>query len=221
MLILAGAMHAAVAQTPRWVITNRWEGSGSCQTDKFWVNGAKWRIRYEPAGTGIFQISVYNTENQLVDVATNQNRHVPLNGYATLKGIGERHLGITGVDTTWKVTVEQYLTAIEEWHLRQLLKQPKPKRLKVGVWTGEGGQTQYTFTVPSDSWQIRYSRSGDGLFQIVVENDGGFVALAANDLKEGEGHSWVHNAGTFTMNVTAEDVSWKVEVVAEEAPGGG
>jgi len=218
---LVASAGLVLAQEPRWVVTNRWQGFGSQQTEMFWVNGAAWRVRYRPKGKGIFQISVYDDQGALVDMATNQNFPEPLSGNATLKGRGQRYLGITGVDTTWEVTVEQRLTVIEEWHMRQLLQQPRPQMLKVGIWTGSGGESEYTFTVPSRSWQIRHSHSGDGLLQITVEDAAGFVALAANEVRSSEGASWVHKAGTFTIRVNAGNVDWRVEVLCEDVPGAG
>jgi hypothetical protein len=125
------------------------------------------------------------------------------------------------VDTSWDVTVEQYVTVIDEWHLRQLLQQPRPQLLKIGLWTGGDGQSEYTFTVPSRSWQIRHGHSGDGLLQITVEDTAGFVALAANEIRAAEGSCWVHQAGTFTMRVNADRVDWKVEVLCEDMPAAG
>jgi len=215
-----GAM-ALRAQAPRWVVTNRWQGFGSQQTEMFWVNGDSWRVRYRPAGKGLFQIAVYDGEGKLVDMATSQNRGSPSSGVTTLGGRGQRYLGITGTDTTWEVTIEQHVTTIEEWHLRQLLQQPLPQMLKVGIWTGGDGQSEYTFTVPSRSWQIRHSHSGDGLLQITVVDAEGFVALAANDIRAAEGQCWVHRAGTFTMRVSAAAVDWKIDVLCEDTAGNG
>jgi hypothetical protein len=220
MVVVLGAGFVR-AQAPRWVVTNRWQGFGSQQTEMFWVNGESWRVRYQPAGKGLFQIAVYDTQGKLVDMAVNQNRSHPGGGVTALTGRGQRYLGITGMDTTWEVAIEQQVTTIEEWHLRQLLQQPQPQMLKVGIWTGGDGQSEYTFTVPSRSWQIRHSHSGDGLLQIVVDDAEGFVALGANEVRATEGQCWVHKPGTFTMRVNADAVNWKVEVLCEDTAGSG
>ena len=220
VVVCLASTSRLLAQVPRWVVTNRWRGYGSQQTEMFWVNGDAWRVRYRPAGTGIFQIAVYDASGSLVDVATNQNRAEPVFGSATLRGRGQRYLGITGVGTTWEVSVEQHVSTAEEWHLRQLLAQPRPQLLKLGLWTGSGGTSEYTFTVPSRSWQVRQTHSGDGLLQILIEDAQGFVALGANDVHAAEGTSWVHRAGTFTMRVQSDDVDWKVEVLCEDAARG-
>lgn len=221
VLLLVASPGPLLAQAARWVVTNRWQGYGSQQTEMFWVNSETWRVRYRPAGKGLFQISVYDGQGALVDVATNQNREAPLPGSAGMKGRGQRYLGITGVDTTWEITVEQRVTVIEEWHLRQLLQQPRPQMLKVGIWTGRAGDSEYTFTVPSRSWQVRHSHSGDGLLQIKIDDAEGFVAFGANEVRATEGTSWVHKAGTFTMHVRAGTVDWRVEVLCEDVPGAG
>jgi hypothetical protein len=221
LLLLAAGAGSLLAQAPRWVVTNRWQGFGSQQTEIFWVNGDAWRVRYRPTGKDLFQVMVYDAPGKVVDVVTNQNLDVPLSGSTSLHGRGQRYLGITGVGTTWEITVEQHVSVIDEWHLRQLLLQPRPQLLKIGLWTGSNGQSEYTFTVPSRSWQIRHCHSGDGLLQIRVEDADGFVALGANDVRAAEGSSWVHKAGTFTMRVNADQVDWKVEVLGEDVPAAG
>ncbi|MBN2451537.1 MAG: hypothetical protein JXR77_14195 [Lentisphaeria bacterium] len=220
-LVLLAVAAAAMGQEARWVITNRWEGMGSQQTEIFWVNGSDWRVRYRPKGKGIFQIAVYDQASDLIDLAASQTRSSLTSGSADLHGRGARYLAITGVDSSWEVTVEQHVTTIEEWHLTQLLKQARPRLLKVGIWTGEAGAAEYTFHVPADHWQIRHGHSGDGLLQIVVEDADGFVALAANEITAKTGSSWVHKAGTFTLRIRAENIAWTVEVLAEDTGGGG
>ncbi len=208
------------AQAPRWVVTHRWVGFGSQQTEMFWVNGSAWRVRYRPAGRGLFQVAVYDAQGRLVDMVANQTDDRLFAGARKLEGRGKRYLGITGLDTTWEVTVEQLVSVVEEWYLRQLLQQPPPRLLKLGVWTGTDGESEYTFSVPSPSWQIRHSHGGDGLLQIIVTDSEGFVALGANEVRATEGVCWVHKPGTFTMRVKADGVQWKVEVFCEDAGGG-
>jgi hypothetical protein len=209
------------AQAPRWVVTNRWQGFGSQQTEMFWVNGDAWRIRYRPSGKGFFQIVAYDAQGKYIDTVTNQNLDVPGAGSTSLRGRGQRYLGISGVDTTWEIILEQRVSVIEEWHLRQLLQQPWPQLLKIGLWTGSDGQSEYTFTVPSRSWQVRHSHSGEGRLQIMVADEAGFVVLGANEVRSAEGKGWVHKAGTFTLRVNAEQAEWKVEVLCEDTPAAG
>ena len=220
-LLLAAGATSLQAQTPRWVVTQRWQGFGSQQTEMFWVNADQWRVRYRPKGKGLFQIAVYDAQGALVDMATNQIHGRPLKGWYDLRGRGQRYLGISGLGTTWEVTVEQYLTVIEEWHIRQLLLQPPPQLLKVGIWTGGAGRSEFTITVPSRSWQIRHAHSGDGLLQIQIDDADGFVAFGANEVRASEGSSWVHKAGTFTMRVHAGAVDWRVEILCEDDAGAG
>jgi hypothetical protein len=221
LLLFAAGAGPLLAQAPRWVVTNRWQGFGSQQTEMFWVNGDACRIRYRPSGKDLFQIMVYDPQGKVVDMVANQSRVVSAPGSGSLRGRGQRYLGITGVDTSWEITVEQHVTVIEEWHLRQLLQQPRPQLLKLGLWTGSDGQSEYTFTVPSRSWQVRHSHSGEGLLQIMVDDAAGFVALGANEVRAAEGTCWVHKAGTFTMRVNADRVDWKVEVLCEDLPAAG
>jgi len=75
--------------------------------------------------------------------------------------------------------------------------------------------------VPSRSWQIRHARSGDGLLQIQIDDADGFVAFGANEVRGGEGSSWVHKAGTFTMRVNAGAVDWRIEILCEDDTGAG
>jgi len=207
--------QTGMAQKAQWVKTHSWSGHGTKQTEMFPVNGQKWRIRYYPEGEGLFQIAVYNEQNELLDMAANQDRAFPLKGFASLKGGGHRYLGITGLNTTWTVVVEQYLTAIEEWKLRQTMKQPGPELAKVGTWTGESGEAQYAFRIPAGSWQILCTQEGRGLLQVEVVDEEGFVALAANSDRPGQSVSWVHKTGTFSIKVKSDGPSWKIDVLAE------
>lgn len=221
LVLFMAAAGPLLAQAPRWVVTQRWQGFGSQQTEMFWVNGDAWRVRYRPSGKGLFQIVVYDAQGKLVDTAANESDLVPVAGSSTLHGRGQRYLGITGLDSSWEISVEQHVTVVEEWHLRQLLQQPRPQLLKVGLWTGSDGESEYTFTVPSRSWQIRHCHSGDGLLQIRITDAAGSVALGANEVRAAEGSSWVHQAGTFTMRVNADHVDWKVDVLCEDTPASG
>ena len=142
-LILASAIavvglflgRSAGAQESRWVETHRWKGSGTVQTERFLVNASKWRVRYHPLGTGIFQINIFDEDGTLIDVAANWTK--PMNAYRDFTGKGIRYLSITGPDTTWEVMIEQYLTAIEEWHLDQMIKLPPRRLTKLATWAGD------------------------------------------------------------------------------------
>lgn len=206
---------AVRGQDARWVKTHSWSGYGTKQTEMFWVAGSRWRLRYYPSGEGLFQIAVYDEANELLDFATDQNRPFPLRGFASLKGSGRRYLGITGINTSWRVVVEQYVTRIEEWHLLQLLGQPSEPLVKIGTWTGEEGSAKYTFRIPEGSWQIVCTQSDPGLLQVEVTDTEGFVALAANGTLPGESVSWVHKAGTFTIRVVSDAPAWQIDVLAE------
>ncbi len=187
---------------------------GTQQTDKFWVSGAKWRVRYRPRGTGIFQVSVCDESGSFLDLAANQRE--PLRGVKGFKGRGCRHLSISCSDVRWTVTVEQYLTVIEEWQLLQLMKQPPPSLYKLGTWTGDAVETEYELVVPSGSWQLTYANTGKGTLQLLVLDEEGAIVSSAPPKAGEHGQGWVHRSGKFVLRVKAVDTSWKVEVLGEQ-----
>jgi len=213
--VLFGA-HAALAQKARWVETHSWSGVGSKQTEMFRTNGAKWRIRYKPRGAGLFQVAVYDEQSQIQDVAVSMKGGEMVSGHKTFRGRGLRYLAITGVDASWRVAVEQRLSVIEEWQLVQIMREPQPELFKVGSWTGEETEAEYEVTIPRGSWKIVHSNTGGGFLQVLVRDDDGVAAVAANTTEAGEDVSWVHRAGKFTMAVKADNTSWKVDVLGEQ-----
>ncbi len=215
VFVILVTVRAATAQKARWVETHSWSGLGTKQTEVFWVNGDKWRIRYSPHGTGIFQIGVYDKTGQLLDMAADQD--APLKGTAVLTERGSRYLTITGIGTKWDVRVEQFLSVIEEWQLTQLMRQPSTPLVKLGTWTGETIDAEYEFTVPAGRWKVVHSNSGGGFLQIIIEDQNNFVALAANTSDASEDFSWVHRPGKFVMKIIAANTSWKVDVFCEQA----
>jgi len=195
----------------RWVKTGEWSGTGTCQTRIFRIYGSKWRVRHRHQGNGLFQIGVYDAGGGLLDMAANLRQ--PVSGVHTLTGRGDRYLAINGIETSWEVTVEQYLSILEEWQLREAAKQPKPTLRKIAVWFGEDTDADYAVTLPvTGSWKIVHSNTGAGMLQIMVRNRAGLVALAANSSDPGERTSWIHGSGDFTVHITAVKTHWKVEI---------
>jgi len=91
MGILAGSFTSR-AGNGKWVTTHTWQGSGTCQTKMFWVNGSRWRVRHRHKGTGLFQIVVYNAKGTVLDVAANLTEPIP--GVKTFTGRGYRFLAM-------------------------------------------------------------------------------------------------------------------------------
>ncbi len=219
VLLLALLLPAAApAQEPVWLETHSWKGSGTARTEIFWANTSRWRIRYRPRGKGLFQISVYNVKGELVDVAANQAE--PLRGMAYMKEKGEFFLAITGADTEWEVSIEQFVNMAEEWQLRQRAKLPPPAMWKIATWTGGAGRQEYDIDVPHGSWQIVHSNHGPGLLQIQVFDQKGDLAVAANNALPGSGLSWLHTPGRAKVAINAVDTAWKIEVFCEAATAG-
>ncbi|OGV69092.1 MAG: hypothetical protein A3K19_16695 [Lentisphaerae bacterium RIFOXYB12_FULL_65_16] len=217
LVVLAAAMVAsgsALAQEAQWLETQSWSGAGTAQTEMFWVVGSQWRVIYRPSGKGIFTVAVYDRDSRLLSIPTDQSE--PISGSKSLRGTGERYLAITGIDSSWQVRVEQYLTKIEEWHLTQIMRQPKPSYGRMGTWTGEDATEEYEFEVPQGSWQLVHRNDGGGYLQVVVRDDQGYVALAANATAAGQGTSWVHKPGKFVMEVKAAGTKWEIHVLTQE-----
>ena len=210
--VLAGFVPALRAQEARWVITHSWEGQGTRQTRMFPINGTRWKIRHKHTGRGLFQISVYDEEGNLLDLAANLSE--PIAGVTTLPGRGKRYLAISGINTEWEVTVEQYLSVIEEWQLTQVMQKPDPPLRKLATWFGGDADVEYELAVSEGSWKIVHSNTGGGVFQVIVrgEDQERFVALAANTSEPEESESWVHRNGAFHLRIKAENTEWKVDV---------
>ncbi len=209
-LLVSGS---AMAQKARWVTTHSWSGVGSKQTEMFWLNAGKWRVRYKPRGSGIFQVCIYDEQGELLEIAADMRR--PLAGYKTFRTRGKRYLAITGVDVKWTVTIEQRMSVIEEWQLTQVMRQQPPTLRKLGTWTGDK-DAQYEFTVPHGSWKLVYNNSKDGFLQVLIRSDEGMAALAANTSSKGQDESWVHTSGKFTMEVKSAETNWEVDVFCEQ-----
>ncbi len=213
-LCLAWDRDAGAGWEGKWVTTHRWQGAGTRQTEMFWVNGRRWRVRHRHKGPGLFQIMVYDAQGHLLDVAANQTEPIP--GVKTMEGRGYRFLAINGVNTQWEVTVQQYMTLAEQWQWHELSRKPGPRLRRYAVWTGEDVDTDYTITIPRGSWKIIYDSRGTGVLQVSVRKKGSDRAvLAVNAGGVARASSWVHAAGTFTVHVTAMQTHWKIEIFGQ------
>ena len=204
----AARVHAAES---RWVETQSWSGTGTRQTELFLVNGIRWRLVHRHKGDGIFQVGVYDAQGSFLDMAADLRE--PVSSSKVLPGRGHRYLAINGVDTEWTVTVEQYLSIIEEWQLTEERRKPPPAYEKLGTWFGADTDVDYEIQVPAGSWKILHSHSGAGMLQISVRDQKGFVMLAANTTDAGQSESWIHQSGTFRMRIRAVKCQWKVDVL--------
>ena len=174
------------------------------------VNGIRWRLVHRHKGDGIFQVGVYDVGGKFLDMAADLRE--PVAGSKVLPGRGRRYLAINGVDAEWTVTVEQYLSIIEEWQLTQEARKPPPALEKLGTWFGEDTDADYEVEVPAGSWKIVHSNSGGGMLQVSVRDPKGYLMLAANTTDPGQSDSWIHQSGTFRMKIRAVRFSWKVDV---------
>jgi hypothetical protein len=179
------------------------------QTEVFPVTGSAWKVIYTHDGPGRFEISVHDAQGNLIRRTINSSE--PIKGVSNLKGPGNFYLLISGHVPSWKVTVKQYVSTIEEWNLRQLGQQRTPVLRKLGTWNGEDTDSTYQFTVPEGSWRIVYGNSGGGVFELGVNDGEGNSVLTAAVTEPGESAAWVHKAGPFSLHVKATGTAWKVE----------
>ena len=203
----------ASAQAPRWVEANTWKGFGTRQTETFFVNGESWVIKHKHNGNGIFQISLYDDKGKLLDVPVNLSSSIP--GIAYLKGRGARFLQISA-ESDWEVTVDQFVTKVEEWNLVQAARSyPRPEK-KQAVWTGEAGTETFSFTTPKGNWKVIATAESGGNLRVQVKDSGGLIECdLRNNQEAGSSESWGHKAGTFSLTVTAQNTAWKVELLGE------
>lgn len=211
LLLLLAGIGPATAQQARWLETHSWSGTGTAQTPLFWINADKWRVRYRPRGTGIFRIEVFGAAGEQLAVPV--HHAFPVRGRRTLRNRGHMYLAVTGLETEWTVAIEQYVSVIEEWHLLRQLSQPRRQPTQLGTWTGAEGEETVEFTVPSDRWKVVHSNAGDGFLQVVIRDAANHAIVAANTAKAGSETAWGHQAGTYTMNITAVNTTWSVDVV--------
>jgi len=195
-------------------VTHAWEGSGTQQTQKFWVNGTPWRVVYRPSGKGVFQIGLYDADGAFLRLLTEQRDPMP--GSVTVHESGRRFLAVTGVTTHWKITVEQRLSTIGEWQLTETVRQTHFNLAKLGTWVGRDVDQDYEIEVPTGSWQAHYTSLGAGTVQITIRDQDGNVVMASSMAGQSEGEGWIHQNGRFTMHVAATDAKWKVDVYNEQ-----
>jgi hypothetical protein len=51
--------------------SRQWAGSGSKQTESFQTTSKEWRIHRQTYGEGVFSVSVFNDDDELVSLAAN------------------------------------------------------------------------------------------------------------------------------------------------------
>ena len=203
----------ALAQAPRWVEANSWKGLGTRQTEIFFVNAEQWVIKHKHNGNGLFQISLYDEKGKLLDVPVNLSSSIP--GIAYLKGRGARYLRISA-EADWEVTIDQFVTKVEEWNLVQIARSyPRPEK-KQAVWTGESGSETFSFTISKGNWKIVATAESGGNLSVQVKDSGGLLECdLRNNREAGSCDSFGHKIGTFSLTVKAQDTAWKVELLSE------
>jgi hypothetical protein len=202
------------AQQARWVSTYSWQGKGNQQTPIFFVTADKWRLVYHPKGKGPFGIVLNRESGHDPVVVTNQKGTVVYAGRRAYTKGGRRYLAITAPQAEWDISVEQYLTPIQEWHLVQLSKKETPQLARLATWTGETGDDEFEIRIPRGSWKLFTHVEGEGKLNVAVSplaEDG--ETLELQDLTAGDGGSWVHQSGSFRVRTRATpNCAWKLDV---------
>jgi hypothetical protein len=211
---LAASMSSAHAQLGRWLETNTWTGYGARTTDVFRVNADKWRLTFRNLSSDPLRVDLYACDGQLLKTVFNVE--APFRGHKAIKGFkGDLYLVISGVQARWEVTVEQYLTTVQEWKLQEILRTPRKPPRKLGVWHGTAGAYTYEIEVPRGSWRLAYEVKGKhGRIRVRVTplSEGAPVPPVFSQFNQGMQHGWVHQAGKFRLEVEAiAGTEWRVE----------
>lgn len=211
---LPGFIPSASAQEARWVESNSWKGNGTRQTEVFWLNGDRYALKHRHTGDGLFQVAMYDEQGRLVDVPVNVSTTVP--GMSYLKGRGARYLLVSATEGNWEVTIDQYVSATEEWHLLQLLRKVLPPPKKVAVWVGDDGRIEHEFTIAKGDWKVVATNDNGGRLEVMVkEKEKGMLELATTSAKAETFESWGHRSGTFVLTVKSTEARWKIEILGE------
>jgi hypothetical protein len=213
LLALVASGLFAVAQDAEWVETNSWQGAGSQQTGIFFVTGERWRIIYRPKGRGPFRVDLNRESGSDPVMITNQKGTVVQGGRRSQTGAGRFYLDIQADQAEWEVVVEQRLTAIEKWHLVQLIKQETPTLARIATWTGGTGEEEYDLTIPRGAWKLFVNVSGEGHLDLSISPAGGDgKPLLLNRIPAGETGTWIHRSGDFRIRLRAsENCEWKLD----------
>ena len=212
LLCMVGMFSMGQATTRRWVDTYVFSGTGTTQTApmRFW--DTKWRVVYKPAGSGPLEIHLLNLNTQEQLKVTNQKSGKLKNGQMGGSGAMEAaSLVVNGGENGWRVTIQQYLDRVEEWQFTQ--QKPWNTRLKpLGSWSGEQGDHEFTFELPAKCARVRAVQLGEGYLRIdIIDPDGKNIIHSVSTTK-GEHETWLYEAKTYTVKVSAVETSWNLHL---------
>jgi len=217
LVIVFIAVGRVFAVDPEWVETKRWSGNGMRCSEKFLVNGDKWRVRYRPKGQGLFQVFAYDKNGKLIKLITNQGPSA-LNGIKTLHSKGICYIQVVaGEKVNWTIIIEQHLGKLELWQLKKM-KEQVPKAELIGNWNGEKGERQFKFTIKKESWYLFFQNEGGQKLLIEVCDKNGKTILKTIENSPCQEICWIHKPGEYTMTVKADETNWKI-IVGEKIKG--
>ena len=212
LVTLSGTVRAE----GRWVETHTFKGRGNLQTALLRLGGDACVIRHSHAGDGIFQVALYSAEGKLLGVPVNVT--IPDPSVAALSGRGVRYFSVTA-DGEWSLTLEQSLTAVDELALRQERRADAARKAlrKRAEWGGDRGMAVREITLPVGNWKLVCSSLGVGRTEFQAKSlaqDRLVLATACEGREKMTG--WFHGGGKLTLQVTAPETAWKVEIYGEE-----
>jgi hypothetical protein len=219
----AESAPAASADGGRWVKTVVWTGTGTRQTALFRVAPGEWAIRHSHTGTGLFQVMLYDDRGTLLGVPVNMDRPLPGRVRAA-EGAGVRYFSVTS-DGEWTLSVEQKLTAVEEWELVQANRREAQTKLllKRTELAGGPGTVTHDYKLPPGRWKILCTNLSGGRLEIQAKDgEKERLVLAAASAKVETMEGWMYGGGKLSVTLRAEDkASWKFEIYGEtDKPAG-
>lgn len=213
-LLVSTAYLFGQVRTTSWVRTFSWSGNGIAQTDTFPLAQGKWRIHYRPNGRGPFTVVLRDTGSDWSRRLTNQTGANVVAGSASgSEAVKSAFLTVHGSDDGWQVWVEHYFDMVDEWNFRQA--QPAREALeRLGSWTGEANEQALTVQVAAPHWRISHEQLGAGRLRLDVFDATGQCLMRACTATDGVREAWIHQAGEFTMRISAIDTPWVFHIDA-------
>jgi hypothetical protein len=213
-----GLATAVRADRKTWYETDSWSGTGMKTTREFLVGAGKWRIVARREADEPRRIWVLDDEGNRFGSVIVLLQGVP--AVKPFKGQGRYRLVVPDEDGVWSVKVQQKLSVVEEWDLRQALKEPAPALRKISAWSGGDGRTSYRFSVPQDvAWKLvcRGTAGEAGELRLRVTplettEGGDFIKHATGEFDIGQ---WFVRGGEFELTVGSTGAEWQAEVHTE------
>jgi len=101
--------HALVGQGT-WQTIKSWQGKSTKNTETFNISGNEWRICWDTRGDGIFSITVYTSDGEMVDLAANVQGND--SDCSIMRGAGAYYLSINTTQT-YTIQVQVKRVSIE------------------------------------------------------------------------------------------------------------